>query len=202
MTVNKHSQSDSDPLRRDEKREMTRLLMAWSAGSGEALAELMPKVARELRRMAGNLFAQERSDHTLQPTALVNELYLRLAQKREVSWQSRAQFFAFAGTNMRRILVDHARAHRAAKRGSGADLLSFDEKIGTPEPKEVGLLALDDALHSLAKLSPVQSRIVELRYFAGLSIDELAAVLEISERSVSRHWTAARAWLHRELKSR
>ena len=183
----------------EDSQEMTTLLVAWSDGDGEALGKLMPRVTRELRRMASALFAQERPDHTLQPTALVNELYLRLAKKHEVSWQSRAQFFAFAATNMRRILVDHARAHRAAKRGSGAELLTFDDKIGLPRPEDVNLLALDDALAALSKLSPVQSRIVELRFFGGLSLDELAAVLEISERSVSRHWTAARAWLFREL---
>ncbi len=182
-----------------ESREMTSLLLAWSAGDGEALDRLMPMVTRELRRMAGAVFAHERSDHTLQPTALVNELYLRLAQRRKVRWQSRAQFFAFAAASMRRILVDHARAHRASKRGSGAAKLSLDEAIGVPRPQDVSLLALDDALGDLAELSPVQSRIVELRCFGGLSLEETATVLEISERSVSRHWTAARAWLFREL---
>ena len=185
----------------DDSQEMTTLLLAWSDGDGDALGELIPRVTRELHRLAGLLFAKESSDHTLQPTALVNELYLRLAKKHEVSLQNRAQFFAFAATSMRRILLDHARAQRAAKRGSGADLLTFDEQIGIPRPQEVSLLALDDALEALAKLSPVQSRIVELRYFGGLSLDEMAAVLEISERSVSRHWSAARAWLVRELES-
>lgn len=182
-----------------ESQELTTLLLAWSAGDSQALDKLMPRVTRELRRMAGAIFARERSDHTLQPTALVNELYLRLAQQRKVRWQSRAQFFAFAAASMHRILVDYARAHRASKRGSGAANVSLDEAIGIPRPQDVSLLALDDALEALAELSPVQSRIVELRCFGGLSLEETAAVLEISERSVSRHWTAARAWLFREL---
>lgn len=183
----------------DQDQEMTTLLLAWSDGNGEALAKLMPKVTGELRRMAGAVFARERPDHTLQPTALVNELYLRLVKKSDVHWQSRAQFFAFAAVSMRRILVDHARAHGAAKRGGLVDVLPFDERIGIGKPQAVGLLALDDALEALSKLSPIQSRIVELRYFGGLSLAEMASVLEIGERSVSRHWTAARAWLFREL---
>lgn len=182
-----------------ESEEMTTLLMAWSAGDGQALDRLMPLVTRELRRMANAHFARERSDHTLQPTALVNELYLRLTQRRKVSWQSRAQFFAFAAATMRRILVDHARAHRASKRGSGEAKVSIDEAADLPSPQEVSLLALGDALETLHRLHPVQGRIVELRCLGGLSLEETAAVLEISERSVSRHWTAARAWLFREL---
>ena len=183
----------------DESREMTTLLVAWSGGNQEALSLLMSRVTHELRRMALAFFAGERSDHTLQPTALVNELYLRLAKEQDVHWQCRAQFFAFAALSMRRILVDHARSHRAAKRGGGVDVLAFDETIGIVRPQDWSLLALDDALQTLARLSPIQSKIVELRFFGGLSLGEISTVLETSERSVSRHWTAARAWLYREL---
>ncbi len=182
-----------------DRKEVTANLLAWSAGDNEALAKLMPLVTRELRQVAGAFLAKERSDHTLQPTALVNELYLRLVDRRKVRWESRAQFFAFAAESMRRILVDHARAHHASKRGSGAPKVSLDEAIGTSRQQEVNLIALDDALKSLAERSPIQSRIIELRCFGGLSLEETASVLGIGERSVSRSWTAARAWLFREL---
>ena len=182
-----------------ENREMTTLLLAWSEGDGQALDKLMPMVTRELRRMAGMFLARERSDHTLQPTALVNELYLRLVQRRKVQWQSRAEFFGFAASSMRRILVDHARAYGASKRGSGAAKISIDEALGVPRPQDVSVLELDDTLAALTALSPIQGQIVELRCFGGLSLEETAAVLKISERTVSRHWTAARAWLFREL---
>ncbi|MEM7353126.1 MAG: ECF-type sigma factor [Acidobacteriota bacterium] len=182
-----------------DRREVTAHLLAWSDGDAEALSRLMPLVTRELREVAGAFLAQERAGHTLQPTALVNELYLRLVDRRKVRWESRAQFFAFAAASMRRILVDHARAHRASKRGSGIPSVPLDEAIGISQRREVSLIALDDALEALAKRSPLQSRIIELRCFGGLSLEETASVLEMSERSVSRNWTAARAWLFREL---
>ncbi len=186
----------SDP----DRQEVTEHLLAWSAGDGEALAKLMPLVTRELRQVAGAFLARERADHTLQPTALVNELYLRLVDRRKVRWESRAQFFGFAAESMRRILVDHARSHRASKRGSGTPKVSLDEAIGISQQQEVSLIALDDALKSLGERSPVQSRIIELRCFGGLSLEETATVLGIGVRSVSRSWTTARAWLFRELK--
>lgn len=181
------------------KEEVTGLLLDWSGGNVAALEKLMPIVTHELRRMAGHYFRSERPSHTLQPTALVNELYLRLADRRKVRWQNRAQFFAFAGETMRRILVDHARAQKASKRGSGVANLSLDEAVGVPDKQNVDLIALDDALETLAQLSPRQAKIIELRCFAGLSLEETASVLEISEATVSRDWTAARAWLFREL---
>ena len=184
-----------------KRQDVTEHLLAWSAGDAEALAKLMPLVNQELRQVAGAFLARERSDHTLQPTALVNELYLRLVDRRKVRWQSRAQFFAFAAKSMRRILVDHARGHRASKRGSGATKISLDDAIGMSRQQEVSLIALDDALRSLAERSPQQSQIIELRCFGGLSLEETASVLGIGSRSVSRAWTAARAWLFRELKA-
>ncbi len=182
-----------------DRQEVTANLLAWSDGDQGALAKLMPLVTRELRDVARAFLSQERSNHTLQPTALVNELYLRLVERRKVRWESRAQFFAFAAENMRRILVDHARAHRASKRGSGVAKVPLIEAMGIAESQEVELIALDDALRTLSERSPVQSRIIELRCFGGLSLEETASVLGMAERTVSRHWTAARAWLFREL---
>lgn len=186
------------PLTRSE---VTALLDRWTDGEPEALAELMPKIVSDLRNIARNQLAHETPGHTLQPTALVNELYLKLVGKRSVSWQNRAQFFAFVAHMMRRILVDHARSRRSAKRGSGAVRLSLDESIRVPEKdKDPDLLALDDALRTLEAVDPRQSRLVELRYFAGLSVKEIAEVEGISPTSVKRYWRSAKMWLYRELR--
>ncbi|MEM9294000.1 MAG: sigma-70 family RNA polymerase sigma factor [Acidobacteriota bacterium] len=189
-----------DSTRRDE---ITELLLDWSAGDGEALDRLMPLVTGELRRLAYRFFEAEREGHTLQPTALVNELYLRLVDRRRVQWQSRAQFFAFAAQTMRRILVDHARAHKAAKRGDGLPKVLLDERLGLglPAQQSVDIIALDEALDRLAQLDTRQAKVVELRFFAGLTLDETATVLDVGAATVSRDWTTARAWLFRELGS-
>lgn len=179
--------------------EVTQLLERWSAGESEALAELMPLVLDDLREIAAKCLARESPGHTLQPTALVNEVYLRLVGRRTVSWRNKAQFFGFLAGMMRRILVDHARNRQTAKRGSGAVRISLDETIRLPEADDPDLLALDDALTSLAEVDPRQSRIVELRYFAGLTIDEIAEVEGISPTTVKREWTTAKLWLFREL---
>ena len=181
--------------------EITRLLDQWNAGESDALTKLMPLIVDDLRRVAGKYLAQEAEGHTLQPTALVNEVYLRLVGRRTVSWRNRAQFFAFVAGMMRRVLVDHARNRRTAKRGSGAIRLSFDESIKLPEErqKDPDLLALDEALQSLEEVDPRQSRIVEMRYFTGLSVKEVAEVESISPTTVKREWRTAKLWLYRAL---
>jgi RNA polymerase sigma factor (TIGR02999 family) len=186
--------------------EVTELLDRWCAGDTDALEELIPLVVDDLRRIARAHLAREQAGHTLQPTALVNELYLRLAGRRAVHWESRTQFFAGMAEVMRRILVDHARRRKAAKKGGGATRLSFDEALDTPTPWEPtirgtdpDLLALDHALESLAAVDPRQARIVELRYFGGLTIEETARTLGISPMTVKREWRTARLWLLRAL---
>ena len=186
--------------------EVTELLDAWSAGDSQALEQLIPLVMDDLRRIARTYLARERPGHTLEPTALVNELYLRVAGRRTVHWQSRTQFFASMAEIMRRILVDHSRRHRSAKKGSGVRRQSFDEAhdggtLWGPAIRaiEVDLVALDEALRSLAAVDPRQARIVELRYFGGLTIDETATMLESSPTTVKREWHTARLWLLREL---
>ena len=180
--------------------EITRLLDRWSGGDAGALAELMPLVVQDLRGIAGRQLAAETPGHTLQPTALVNELYLRLVGKRTVSWRNKSQFFAFVAHMMRRILVDHARGRRSAKRGSGAVRLSLDESTRLPRTdQDPDLLALDEALKTLEAVDPRQSRLVEMRYFTGLSIKEVAAVEGISPTTVKREWRTAKLWLYREL---
>lgn len=181
--------------------EVTQLLLSWSENSKAALDRLMPLIEDELRQRARRYLERERGGHTLQPTALVNELYLLLLQRRKASWQSRAHFFAFAARAMRRILIDHARARDSLKRGGGAwtVTLSAAEEFGLA-PK-LDLLAVDQALERLAGLDPDQARIVELRFFGGLSIEETAEALGISEVTVSRRWASARAWLYGQLKS-
>jgi RNA polymerase sigma-70 factor (ECF subfamily) len=179
---------------------ISQLLAEWSEGKQEALDKLMPVVYDELRRLARNYLRRERQDHTLQPTALVNEAYLRLMDQTHARWQNRAQFFGVAAQLMRRILVDHARLHHAAKRGgTGHHKLSLthvDQIAGKPD---VDLLALHEALEALAEIDPQQSRIVELRFFGGLTIEETAEVLSVSHATVERDWKMARAWLRREL---
>ena len=179
--------------------DVTGLLVNWGNGDQQALEQLMPLVYGELRRLAQAYLRRERSDHTLQSTALVHEAFLRLVNQRNVQWKNRAHFFGIAAQLIRRILVDHARAHQADKRGAGAFKLSLDEAIGVAEKQDLDLVALDDALHRLAELDPQQGRIVELRFFAGLSIEETAEVVGVSPATVKREWSTARAWLYRDL---
>ena len=179
--------------------DVTHLLLDWNKGQPDALAQLMPLVYSELRNIAGRYLRKERQDHTLQTTALVHEAYIRLIDQKQANWQNRAQFFGIAAQMMRRILVDHARGHHADKRGSGAAKLSLDEAIEIAEQREVDLIALDDALHTLAAIDPQQCRIVELRYFGGLTVEETAEVVGVSPATIKREWSMAKAWLHREL---
>ena len=193
---------DSPKRRHDEHSspgEVTALLAAWSAGDREALAELIPLVYGDLRRRAEGLLRKERSGHTLQPTALVNEAYLKLVDQRRVPWQNRAHFLAVAARAMRQVLVDYARRRRAGKRGAGETLVVFDEAKAATPPRNLDLLALDQALDRLSALDERQSRLVEMRIFAGLTIDEAAEALGISPATVSREWKHAEAWLHREI---
>ena len=181
--------------------DVTRLLLDWSQeGTRDSLDALTPLVYDELRKLAGSYLRRERPDHTLQSTALVHEAYMKLIDQKNVQWQNRAHFFGVAAQMIRRILVDHARGHQAAKRGAGAAQLSLDEALSIPgQQRDVNLVALDDALGELERLDPQQSRVIELRYFAGLSIEETAEVMSISSATVKREWSTARAWLFREL---
>ncbi len=185
----------SDP----SPQNVTKLLVQWSRGDQGALDALMPLVYEELRRVARYYLKQEKQSHTLSSTALVHEAYLRLVNQKEVTWQNRAHFFGVAAQMMRRILVDHARRHGYAKRGGGAVTLALEEVVATPQRREIDLVALDDALDSLAKLDDRQSRMVELRFFGGLSIEETSEVLGVSVPTVKREWASARAWLFREI---
>ena len=179
---------------------VTQLLVDWSNGDQAALDKLMPVVYDELRRLASNYLRRERPGHTLQPTALVNEAYLRLVDQRKARWQNRAQFFGVAAQLMRRILVDHARVRQAQKRGgSDQQQLSLSHADRIMEKPEIDLLALHEALSDLNEIDPQQARIVELRFFGGLTIEETAEVIGISHATVERDWTLARAWLRREL---
>ena len=180
--------------------DVTRLLIEWTGGSQHAMEELLPLVYDELRRLAGSYLRRERSDHTLQSTALVHEAYLRMVDQRSVTWQGRAHFFGIAAQMMRRILVDHARGRDAAKRGSGACKITLDEGLLAPAERDINLVALDQALEMLAKLDPKQARIVELRFFAGLSIEDAAEILKISPATVKREWAMAKAFLTRQMK--
>jgi RNA polymerase sigma factor (TIGR02999 family) len=177
---------------------ITAILATLGAGDQEALKSLIPLVYDELRRLARYHLNRERSDHTLQSTALVNEAYMRLAGQ-ELRIQNRAHFFAIASQLMRQILVDYARRHRAGKRGAGVCMLTLDEQVALPQTRSVDVVALDDALNTLAQLDPQQCRIVELRFFGGLSIDETSEVLRISAATVKRDWATARVWLRREI---
>jgi RNA polymerase sigma factor (TIGR02999 family) len=181
--------------------DVTSLLGAVQQGDESAAAQLIPLVYSELRRLAAHQMRSESPDHTLQPTALVHEAFLRLVDQTRITYQNRAHFFALAGQQMRRILVDHARAKRAAKRGSGKKM-PLDDAAGIIDKPQVDVLALDEALTQLAEMDPQQSRIVELRFFAGLSIEETAAALDISPATVKRDWSMAKAWLHQELSAR
>ncbi|MCI0419278.1 MAG: sigma-70 family RNA polymerase sigma factor [Acidobacteria bacterium] len=178
---------------------VTRLLIDWSSGDQQALIKLMPLVYGELRRLANHYFRSERPDHTLQPTALVHEAYLRLVDQTSIRWQNRAHFFGIAANLMRQILVNHALSHRAAKRGGTAVKLTLDDAVGVSKEQDLDLAALDQALTRLATFDSRQGRIVELRFFGGLSIEETAEILRISPATVKREWTMAKAWLHCEL---
>jgi RNA polymerase sigma factor (TIGR02999 family) len=179
---------------------ITQLLIAWSDGRHEALDALVPIVYADLKRIAAGYMQRERSDHPLQPTALVHEAYVRLVDQRRVQWRNRAHFFGVAAGMMRRILVDHARARRSDKRGGGLERVTLTgEDVAVPGPQQFDLLDLHHALERLAAFDPRQERIVELRYFGGLTIDEVAEVTELSAATVAREWTIAKAWLRAEL---
>lgn len=180
--------------------EVTRLLQQWSNGEQQALDRLLPEIHRELRKLAGSYMRKERPDHTLQPTALVNEAFLRLVDQRAVKWQNRAHFFGIAAQAMRRILVDHARAHAASKRGDGVRTVPLDEAALIGGMADVDLIALDDALTRLASIDPQQSRVVELRFFGGLTMEETAEAMRISPATVGREWRMAKAWLFAEIR--
>jgi RNA polymerase sigma factor (TIGR02999 family) len=188
-----------DGMTGTERSELTRLLQAWSDGDKQALEKLVPRVQKQLHRLAGRYMAGERPNHPLQTTALINEAYIRLIGWRNVRWQNRAHFFAVAAQLMRRILVDIARARRQTKRGGGAPETSLDEACVFQQERSRDLVALDEALTRLAEIDLRKSRIVELRFFGGLSEEETALVLQISDRTVRREWNLARAWLHSEI---
>lgn len=181
---------------------VTVLLRRWSSGDAGALDALLPAVQEELRRLARSYMRREREGHTLEPTALVHEAYIRLVDQHDVRWASRGHFFAIAAQAMRRVLVDHARGHVAAKRGGGAErvTLSGVAAAGAERP-DVDVLWLNEALERLARLDERQARVVELRYFAGMSVEEVAEVLEISPATVKREWSTARLWLAHALKT-
>ena len=179
--------------------EITQLLQAASGGDERAHAALVPVVYEELRRRAGALMRRETPNHTLQATALVHEAYLRLIQQDRADWQGRAHFFAMASQFMRRILVDHARSRSRDKRGGGVVRVQLDEGLAISPQRDADVLALDDALQRLAELDPRQAEIVVMRFFGGLTVDEVAAALDVSKRTVEAEWTMVKAWLRREL---
>ena len=179
--------------------EITQLLAEWSDGNQAALDKLYPLVYKELRRLAHGYLRRERKGHTLQTTALINEAYLRLVDQKHVHWANRSHFFGISAQIMRRILIDHARRYDYAKRGGAAQRISLDEAAVVSKERARALLLLDEALNTLAKIDPRRSHVVELRYFGGLSNEEIAGVLKISENTVTRDWNLARAWLYQEL---
>jgi RNA polymerase sigma-70 factor (ECF subfamily) len=179
--------------------DVTQILKDIRDGAEGAPARLIPLVYDELRRLADHYLQQERSDHTLQPTALVHEAYLKLVDQTRVDWQNRAHFFGVAAQLMRQILVDHARRHRASKRGGAQQKLALDEAVDYSQPRDLDLVALDDALTALAQFDERQSRIVELRFFGGLTIDETAEALGISPATVKVDWSMAKAWLRQQV---
>ena len=182
--------------------QITQLLQRWRDGNREALDALLPLVYEELRRLAHRHLRNERAEHTLQSSALVHEAYLRLVGQDFPQWEGRTHFFAIAAQLMRQILVDYARRHRASKRGSGVCMLTLGDVDALPQRKDVDVVALNDALNGLAEIDPRQSHVVELRFFAGLSLAETSEVMGIGTATVQRDWTAARAWLHREMSRR
>ena len=185
------------PMIAPPRQQVTQILIDWSEGDREAADRLMPLVYDELRQLARSYLQRERAGHTLQATGLVHEAYLRLVDQTSVTWQNRAHFFRVAAQVMRRILVDHARRFRASKRGGEWEKVEFDEALALAPSRSVDLIALDDALQDLAQLKPEHSQIVELRFFGGLSFEEVGEVLDISSRTAEREWRMARAWLRR-----
>ena len=183
----------------DSRADITALLGLWRAGNESALEQLMPLVQHELHKLARLIMRGERSGHTLQATALINEAYVRLVDLSRVKWQDRAHFFAISARLMRRILVDHARSRNVLKRGGQTRQIAFDEELVLPQERSSDLVALDDALEALALVDPRKSKVVELRYFGGLSIEETAEALRVSPETIGRDWRVAKAWLLREL---
>lgn len=181
------------------KKNITVLLKDYAQGKGQAAEALWPLVYEELHRLAKSYMSRERNARTLQPTALVNEAFVRLAGGKKVDWQNREHFFAVAATVMRRVLLDYSRGKRAEKRGSGGILIEFDEKLHTGAPSGTDLFALDEALTQLEVVDPRLARVVELRYFAGLSLEEISELLNVSLSTIKRDWNAAKLWLYREL---
>ena len=182
-----------------DSQNVTQLLQDWSKGNQQALEELLPLIYNELRHLAHNFLYRERPGHTLQTTALVHEAYLKLIDQKDARWQNRSHFFAIAAQAMRRILIDSARRNAAMKRGGPQEKLSLDEAPDISLEPNTRLLALDEALNALAEIDPEQSRIVELRYFGGLTIEETAEVMKSSPATIKREWAMARAWLHQAL---
>jgi RNA polymerase sigma factor (TIGR02999 family) len=182
------------------QKDVTRLLLQWREGDPAALDELIPIVYSEMRRLAASLLRQERPDHTLQPTALIHEAYLRLIDQQKVPWQNRSHFFGVAAKIMRQILVNHALAHRAAKRGGGLLKVTLNETIHSPQKQNYDVVELDEALKKLAQRDPRKSKIVELRFFGGLKNEEIVEVMGISPSTVQREWRMIKAWLYCELK--
>lgn len=178
---------------------VTNLLIELSKGKRDVVDELLPIIYDELKRIAANYLRRERSDHTLQPTALVNEAYMKMIDITQVSWQNKAHFVGVAANQMRRILVDHARHHNAQKRGGEFHIMTLNEEIDHADEQSADLIALDDALTELAKMDPVKAQIVELRYFGGLTTDETAEVLGVSSITIKRHWKMTKAWLYGQL---
>ena len=183
-------------------KDVTQLLLDWSNGNKDAVNKLIPLVYNHLRGLANHYLRRERPNHTLQATALIHEAYLKLVDQTNVHWQNRAHFFGIAANLMRQILVNHALSHNSAKRGGGAYKLSLDEAVGLSKERDVDLVALDEAITRLTSLDARQGRIVELRFFGGLTIEETAEVLGISPATVKREWTTAKAWLYREISRR
>lgn len=193
--------SDSKIFKQDPE-EVTELLNKWNKGDDDAHSKLVNMVYQELHGRAENYLRYERRDHTLQPTALVNEVYLRLINQKEISWQNRAQFYGVVAQMMRRVLVDHARSRGADKRGGDMIRVTIDKAVSVSEQKDIDLIALDDVLNQLAKLDLRQSQIVELRFFGGLSVEETAEALSIAPITVMREWKIAKMWLYNELKKK
>jgi len=186
----------------DSPKDVTQILLRWQQGDPEALNSLMPLVYDELRRLASGYLKREYGERTLQTTGLVHEAYLRLVDQADVDWKNRAHFFGVAAHLMRQILVDHARRRQAGKRGGGGLKISLNDRIGKRDARDLDLLALDEALDRLSAMDAQQARIVELRYFSGLNVEETAEALQVSPATVKREWHSARIWLYNELTRR
>lgn len=197
MVASPHTESATRPSESEFLEQTNRLL----SENSEGLTQALPALYAELRRLAGSYLRDERCDHTLQPTALVHEAYLRLREQRNVDWANRAQFFGIAAKMMRRILLDHALAHRAVKRGGSSTHVSLDAALDVCERQEIPALRLNEALESLEAFDPRQAQVVELRFFGGLTVPEIGELLSISPATVKREWTVAKLWLERELRS-